>query len=450
MTLSRFEILAGAFWTAGAFALSQGLRLGTNIILARLLAPDLFGLALLLNALRTGVDLLSDVGIGQNVITHAKAEDPDYYNTAWSLQLLRGLTLWAVCCLLAWPFATLFQAPIMTAALPVSAFYFVFGGFASVSVFLAQKRMLVGRVNSFELAMDVASAICHIGMAFLTRTVWALILSSLALAIIRMTASHFLLPDVKVHFKIDRGYAREIFNFGKWIFISSILYYFAGAFDRLYLAKVAPLGLLGIYGIARSFSDIVAALVTRLSNYVIFPLIASNAERPREELRASIAGLRLTFLLMSAVGLGVFASSADLLIALAYDQRYHAAGWMISLLSIGAWISILCNINETTLLGLKQPLYGASANGVKFAWLAVGLPVAYQVSGIVGVTITVALSDLSRYIPILVGQRRLNFSFGWQDAGASLLLALTIALLEWLRWLLNFGTSFDSLMTMLS
>ena len=450
MTLSRFEILAGAFWTAGAFALSQGLRLVTNIILARLLTPDLFGLALLLNALRTGVDLLSDVGIGQNVITHAKAEDPSYYNTAWSLQLLRGLTLWAVCTLLAWPFATLFQAPIMTAALPVSAFYFVFGGFASVSVFLAQKRMLVGRVNSFELAMDVASAICHIGMAFLTRTVWALILGGLAVGIIRMTASHFLLPDVKVRFKIDRGYAREILNFGKWIFISSILYYFAGAFDRLYLAKVAPLGLLGIYGIARTFADIVTALVTRLSSFIIFPLIASNAERPRDELRSSVAGMRLMFLLASALGLGVFASSADMLIALAYDQRYHAAGWMISLLSIGAWISILCNINETTLLGLKQPLYGASANGVKFAWLVVGLPLAYQFSGIVGVTIAVALSDLSRYIPILVGQRRLKFSFGWQDAGASLLLVLTIALLEWLRWLLNFGTSFDSLIAILS
>ena len=449
MSVSRFKIVSGAFWTAGAFALSQGLRLATNIILAHLLAPELFGISLLINSLRTGIDLLSDVGIGQNVITHAKAEEPDYYNTAWTLQLVRGLLLWMVCCLMAAPLASLYNAPILATALPVSAFYFVFGGAASVSPFLAQKRMLVGRINAFELMMDAAAAVCLVGMALITRTVWALILGSLLLAALRMVASHFLLPGLKIGFKFDRGYAREILNFGKWIFISSIVYYFAGTYDRLYLAKVAPLGLLGIYGIARTFSDLVSALVVRMSSYLIFPLIASKADGSREELRASVSSLRLLFLLVSAIGLGIFAAGADLMIALAYDQRYRAAGWMISLLSVGAWVSILCSVNEYALLGLRRPLYGATANGLKFAWLLIGLPLAYFVYGIIGVTVAVGLSDLSRYIPIFIGGRQLNFSFGKQDAGATVVLLVTLAAVEWLRWSLGYGTSFDSLVTAL-
>ena len=449
MSLTRVSILVGAFWTAGAFALSQGLRLFTNIVLAHLLAPELFGVALLINSLRTGVDLLSDVGIGQNVITHAEADQPAYYRTAWTLQFVRGLILWAVCCLLAWPLSKLYQAPILAVALPVSAFYFVLGGFTSVSVFIAQKRMLIGRVNAFELMMDAASAVCHVGMALLTQTVWALIFGSLSISAVRMAASYYLLPDLKLGVVLDKRYARDILNFGKWIFLSSILYYFATSYDRLYLAKVAPLALLGIYGIARTFSDLITSLVSRMSGLIIFPLIASNADKSREALRSELSSMRQLFLLLTAVGLGCFAASADLLIALVYDQRYHSAGWMISVLSVGAWISILCSVNESTLLGLKQPLYGATANGLKFAWLIVGLPVTYMLFGIVGLTMAVALSDLARYIPIFVGQRRLNFSFGLQDAGATAVLLVTMGLLEWVRWSLHFGTSFDSLITLL-
>jgi O-antigen/teichoic acid export membrane protein len=450
MTSSRLSILTGAFWTVGAFGLSQGLRLGTNIVLAHLLAPELFGIALLINSLRTGVDLLTDVGIGQNVITHAEADEPDYFNTAWTLQIIRGIALWLLCCLMAWPLAYLFGAPILTVALPVSAFYFVLSGFTSMSVFLAPKRMRVKRINFFELTVDVASTIIHVGLALLTPTVWALILGSLMLAGYRMAASFFLLPGLKHSLKFDQRYFRDILNFGKWIFISSILYYFAMSYDRLYLAKVAPLAILGIYGIARSFADLATALVGRMSTLVIFPLIASNADQPRRELRAKVSSLRLMFVLLVAAGLGAFGALADLMISLVYDERYHAAGWMISVLSVGAWISILCSINESTLMGLKQPLYGATANGFKFAWLTLGLPLAYLTFGILGVTVAVAFSDLARLAPIAFGQRRLDFSFFRQDALGSLVLLVTMGLIEALRWSLGFGTSFDSLAAMLS
>ena len=41
-------------------------------------------------------------------------------------------------------------------------------------------------------------------------------------------------------------------------------------FDRLFLGMAAPLALLGVYGIARSLSDPIGALVVRLCSYVFF------------------------------------------------------------------------------------------------------------------------------------------------------------------------------------
>src|ERR1700692_4590358 len=94
MPVSTSFLLRGTIWTLGAYGVSTALRLATNVVLARLLAPDIFGTMLIVNSLKTGIELISDIGIGQNVIQNKNAENPDFYDTAWSLQVIRSFLLW--------------------------------------------------------------------------------------------------------------------------------------------------------------------------------------------------------------------------------------------------------------------------------------------------------------------------------------------------------------------
>jgi O-antigen/teichoic acid export membrane protein len=162
-------------------------------------------------------------------------------------------------------------------------------------------------------------------------------------------------------------------------------------------------------------------------------------------LHQQLSPLRAKFLLLAAVGFALFVSTADLVIRLLYDQRYQAASWILPVLILGSWFSFLAYINESIILGLGKPSYGAASNGTKLAFLAVGLPVMVGFFGILGGVVVVALADLVRYIPILIGQRREQFSFGGQDLLLTLAVLALIALAEWLRWTLGLGTSFDSL-----
>ena len=88
---------------------------------------------------------------------------------------------------------------------------------------------------------------------------------------------------------------------------------------------------------------------------------------------------------------------------------------MLPLMSIGIWFSIICSLNETTLLGFGQPQYGAIANSLKLAYLCIFLPLGFNEYGTLGAVVVISLSDWSRYIPILLGQKRERFSFGLQD-----------------------------------
>lgn len=445
MQFSSLFLIRGTIWTIGAFVLVTLFRVITSIALARLLAPELFGIMLIVNGIRTGIDLISDVGIGQNIVHNPNAENPEFYDTAWTLRLIRAVALWVACFIAAAPVAYFYEMPILAALLPVAGLSFVIAALGSVAPHILQKRMSFARLNTFEVIQAIFASASHILLAYLSPTVWALAWGAVLATAAQSISSYFVVPNFRHRFRIIKTYNRQIFSFGRWIFISSIIYYLSMNFDRLYYGKVSAIAMVGIYGIARSLSDLVNVLISRFCNYLVFPLIAASQAMPREQLRAQLATKRFIVLLVGAAGIGVFVSTADLIIQIMYDQRYQAAGWMLPVLFLGSWFSLIVSLNESTLLGLGQPLYSAAANGLKFAWLLVGFPVGFAKFGALGAIVVVSASDIWRYVPVLFGQVRARFSFAGQDVVATLVMLAIVGLCEWLRWHLGYGTSFESL-----
>jgi O-antigen/teichoic acid export membrane protein len=134
-----------------------------------------------------------------------------------------------------------------------------------------------------------------------------------------------------------------------------------------------------------------------------------------------------------------------LLIKLVYDERYHAATWILPVLILGSWFTVLSTINESALLGIGKPSYAAIANSLKLLFLVIGLSIGTSSYGLLGGVIVVTLADLCRYFPTLIGQVHERFSFGGQDLLMTLAVFSMVVLMEYVRWALGFGTSFDTL-----
>ena len=84
-----------------------------------------------------------------------------------------------------------------------------------------------------------------------------------------------------------------------------------------------------------------------LGNTVLFPFIASQSQMVRADLRKQLAPLRVKkLLLLGAVAMSLAVATADLAIKIFYDERYQAASWMLPILIIGSWFSILANLND--------------------------------------------------------------------------------------------------------
>lgn len=411
-------------WVVAPFGFTQVLRLATNIALTRLLAPEIFGIMLLINSLRTGTELLSDIGIGQSVVRSPNGEDHDFLDVAWTLQVLRGVLLAVVALAAAYPVAQIYDRPELTPLIVAMSPVFILTGLQSPGLFLAQRRMQLGRRAIYDIANTVLNSAFAIGLSIFIPSVWALVIA-LVLGTAAQAAMTYVAFDRRLpRFRLDKSHAREIIGFGKWIFLSTAIYFAAMSFDRFYFVGVLSIALAGIYGVARNFSDLLGALAQRAGAFLVFPRVAAM-QGNRAEAAPRLRATRRKTLALVAVATGFAVACSDAFILLAYDDRYHAAAFMIPILIVSVWFGILSSFADSMLMGCGRPAPGAMANGAKFLTLLIGLPLAIAKGSVLGALMVLILGELARWLALVPASLRERFARPLDDVQLTLLMALS-------------------------
>lgn len=315
--------------TAAGFVTAQVLRLAANLVLTRLLFPEAFGLMALVTVVLVGLAMLSDVGLGPAIAQHARGDEPDFLDTAFTLQVIRGALLWLATLALAWPVAALYGAPELLLLLPVAGLSLLVNGFLPTRIETAARHLHLGRVTAIDLAAQLAGIAVMVAAAIAWGSVWALVAGTLAGSAARLALARRLLPGRPDRLRWEQAAARDLVGFGKWIFLSTALAFLIAQGDKAILGTVLPLGPLGIYNIGFFLASVPSLLGTAVVGRVMIPLYrettatAPAAARLRlRRMRAGLtAGLMALVLLLAALG--------EPLVGLLYDPRYGAAGGVV-------------------------------------------------------------------------------------------------------------------------
>ena len=439
--LSSLSALAlrGAAWTTAGFGVSQILRFAFNLILTRLLFPELFGLVALVYTILTGVNLFCDVGIGPIVVYEARGDDPTFLRTVWTLQIFRGVGVALVCVLVSSPAAWLYGDQRLHWIIPVIGTTGIVAGFNSTNLLTFQRHMMVRPLVAIEVGTQIMSGAVMIAWAWLNPGIWALLSGGLSAAIIKMIWSHCLNGQTRHRMEWERASLRQVFVFGRWIWISSILTFLASQIDRLIIGKLFVLQMLGIYSIALAISELPRNLALTINSKVIYPVYSKAARLSRPEFQRQVTSHRWPLLVAMAVILTMLIVGGDGLVRLLYDRRYSAAGWMLPLLVLGIWPSILSRTIDSCLCAVGRPSYAAYANFYKVVFTAIGILMGFRLMGIPGAILAVALNDLPYYAQVSYGLWREGLSSFTQDIKATLLLLILLSLALTTSLLLGFG-----------
>lgn len=328
----RARAWRGTAFTVLHIAGSKVLRLGSNVVLTRLLFPEAFGIMALASTFMQGLKLVSDTGVVQSIVRSDRGDDPAFLNTAWSVQILRGLLLWGITFLIAGPLARFYEEPILAQLLPVVGFSVFILGFRTTNASTARRHLILGRLVSLELCTQVIGIIAMIAMAWWWQSVWALVIGGLVGTIATVAAQHLLLPGIQNRPQWNRDAFHEIFSFGKFIFLSSTMGFLLNNADKLILGAYLSMAAFGVFNIGFMLATLPLMVGKAINNTIVFPLYRQRPIKESAENRKKVLGARRLVTAASVGMLVVLAFIGIPLVDLLYDKRYAMAGPVVVLM----------------------------------------------------------------------------------------------------------------------
>lgn len=427
--------VSGATWTLVGFGLGNIIRLAGNMVLARFVDAEAFGIMALVNVTIQGLHMMSDVGIGTAIVQHKRGGDETFLRTAWTMAIIRSFVIAAVGCMLAYPIASFYANPILAPLIICSSLAMLLHGTMSTSLYVASRDLKVSRVILIELIMAMVTTLTMVGSAAmypaiasgfwglsqnawlpemvrrfvaesLTNPVWSLLWGTIVASIFRLVLSFTIIPSIKHRLCWDAESRKELFRFGRWIMLGTLLTFLTGQLDRFMIPKLLnSLSVFGLYAIALNFASLPMDVLQRIGTQVLFPVYSRLA---RENRFSSEVYVRVSFIILTLGALAVagLVAIAPGFIQTFYQAKYHDVALILQAVAAVVWLRVLQYNSGSALLALGDSKVQATSNGVKlvamFAFVIAGFYLAQRIStaplaGLFGAIAGIAVSELGKY-----------------------------------------------------
>ncbi|MAQ85206.1 MAG: hypothetical protein CMH12_18430 [Maritimibacter sp.] len=472
------RLLGGLGWIALGTGMQALVRLGTLVVLARLITPSEFGLFAAVMTVVNISEILGNVGLAPALIQRKDIDRVDMM-TAQTLSVCLATTFTVLVWLFADAIAALFVMPAIVPYLRAVAVIFFMQGLTA----LAKARM--SRDLHFSKAAKVASASVVLGysavvlpLAWLGWGVWALVIAQIGQSLVTLLLYSLYYPPL-LGFRFSLSSARRLLSFGIGYSSSTAVARIAGEADYVIVGRLLGAEALGVY--SRAFLLIVQQTkrLGQTFSFVLFPVLSSIQDQ--QERLESGYGRSMTGAVFGAALITVpVCILSEWIVLLMLGPQWTAAVVPFALLGLGIvprtanrinaalfqasarlWTSTALQLSNLTLLiaaCLIAAPYGLNAvagavTGVAWLNFAVftavivraqrmrqSLLLGYFLPGLLGAAIITLLALLGRWLAVGIGA---GF---WAEGGLlllSMLLALPIVLIlpgrilgphgDWLR-----------------
>src|SRR5690606_22951203 len=277
------KTITGLFWTFTEQFVSKGIGFIVQIILARILLPEEFGLiAMIMVFIGIGHSMV-DSGMTSSLIRTMNSDQRDY-STVFFINVIVSFLVYGIIFFCAPAIATFYEQPILADLVRVYALIIVIQSFVTVQITRMTKEMNFRIQLIIQIPSIIVGGIVGIVLALYGWGVWSLVYMALVRTLIS-TIQYWFYTGWRPDWVIDRERLWEHFNFGYKLTLAGILNtIFVNAYN-IVIGKFFSVAQVGFYSKADSLQKFPVQSMSQALNKVTYPMF-SEIQNDNVKLRA--------------------------------------------------------------------------------------------------------------------------------------------------------------------
>lgn len=280
----------------------------SNMILARLLAPEAFGVVATATLVFSFADMFTDSGFQKYLIQHnfrSSNEQERFTTVAFWTNMLLSLVFWALISIFSSPLAAIVGSPGMGLVLIVACASLPLTAFSSIQMALYKRNFDFKTLFYVRIVGTLIPLVVTVPLAFFTHSYWSLIVGTLcgnlANAVILSAKS-----DWKPCLYYNVNVLWEMLSFSFWSLVEAFAIWLTSYLDIFLIGAFLSSYYLGLYKTAMTTTNQLTALIATSMINVLFPAL-SRAQNDAEEFRRTFLSFqKKASLFLFPMGIGIF------------------------------------------------------------------------------------------------------------------------------------------------
>ncbi len=277
------KVLKNLIWRFLEHSGSQIVAFVVSIILARLLAPELYGTIAIVTALTAIMQVFITSGLGTALVQKKDSDDVDF-STVFFFNIVMCLVVYAAMFFAAPLIARIYGIPELTSIVRVLSLTLVISGVRNIQQSYVSKHMLFKKFFFSTVVGTIVSAVVGIGMAYAGFGVWALVGQSLANTLIGTVILWFTVGwRPKLIFSFER--LKTLFSYGWKLLVSSLIDTVYNEIRTFVIGAKYSSADLAFYDKGKKFPNLIVQNVNTSIDSVLLPVLAKEQDN-RDRVKA--------------------------------------------------------------------------------------------------------------------------------------------------------------------
>lgn len=235
MKTENKKIISGIGWAYAERLAAQIVTFVVSVVLARLIAPDAFGMIAIVMTFINICDALTIGGFGNALVQKKDADNRDFNTICW-VSIGVALFLYILLFAFSGSIEHFYNMNGLGIVIKVMGIRVIVSAFNSVQQAFVQRKMQFKKFFYATLGGTLASAVVGIGMALAGLGIWALVGQYMTNSIINTIALFFII-QWKPAFEFSLKSLKELWNFGLKMLLSTLTYTAKDSIRSLIIGK---------------------------------------------------------------------------------------------------------------------------------------------------------------------------------------------------------------------